>query len=298
MAAPVQPEQSGQPGQGRVIPRASQSPTTPATNGQPAPSTEGQQPTQPGASVTPPAPTEPTREQKLIAAQEQVLREQQQELTRLRQTQRGIETRVQAIESPAPSREDFNRQFWQDPMSIVDTLKAELAKTVEPINQYISGQRTETQYDRLKIELKSQFSDVWPHIEREVDRFVEAAAGAGNEVNAQLLNVAALAATGAFHRGLLGDNSSLSPAPPAPPAPTPPASPAQPRADMTTPPHLRPSAPTPPGHEQPQKPPTRELSENEKRLARERSMTPEQFLSWIEVPPDQVVHSKIGRAQP
>jgi hypothetical protein len=199
-----------------------------------------------------------------------------------------------AIENPPQSREDFNNQFWRDPMSIVDTLKEELKKTVEPINQYISGQRTETQYDRMKGELKTQFNDVWPHIESEVDRFVEAAAQAGNEVNAQLLNVAALAATGAYHRGLLQGGNGAPLPPPAPPAPTP-TPPAQPRVDMTTPPHLRPSAPTPPGHEQPQKPQVRELSENEKRLARERNMTPEQFLGWLEVPPDQVVHSKIGR---
>lgn len=299
MAAPVQPVPSDQPGQsGRVIRSAeSPSPTTPPTNQPPAPPTEGGAPAQPGASVTPPTPQEPTREQRLIASQEALLREQQQELARLRQGQREIEGRVRTIENPPPSRESQNDRFWKDPVGVMNELiQSELKRTVEPINSYIAGQRTETAYDRMKAELRTQFSDVWPHIEREIDRFVQATAEAGNEVNPQLLNVAALAATGAYHRGLLSSGAeSNGGTPPAPPA-TPPATPPVPaRADMSVPPHLRPSAPTPPGHERPQAQERRQLTENEARLARERGMTHEQFLDWLEVPPDKVVHSKIGR---
>jgi hypothetical protein len=111
-------------------------------------------------------------------------------------------------------------------------------------------------------------------------------------VNDQLLSVAALAATGAYHRGLLGP---VLPSPSPAPAPTPPPAAPAARADMATPPHLRPSAPAVPGHERPTSPPLRDLTENEARLARERGMTKEAFLSWIDVPADQVVHSKIGR---
>lgn len=301
MAAPVKPEQSGQPGtQGTPIPRAaSQSASIPPTNPPAAQATEGQQAPQSGASVAPPStPAQPTREQQLIAAQEQVLRDQAQELARLRQSQRTIEGRVQAIESPGPTREDLNQEFWKNPVGIVANLiQSELKKTVDPINQYISGQRVESAYDRAKNRLKAEYGELWPTIEPEVDRFVQAASQAGNEVNDQLLNVAALAATGAYHRGLLGGgNNGTPPSSSAPPA-TPPQPPASPRIDMTAPPHLRPSAPVIPGHERDQKPETRALTENEARLARERGQTAEQFLAWLEVPPDQVVHSKIGRPQ-
>ena len=299
MGASVPPEQSGQPGQ-RVIPRqgGSQSPPTQQTSQQQGQSTEGGQATQAGASVAPPTTTqEPTREQRLLAAQESLLREQQQELARLRQGQRTIESRVATIENPPPSREDQNQRFWKDPVGVVgELIQGELKKTVDPINQYIAGQRTETAYDRMKARLKGEYGDLWPHIEGEVDRFVQAASGAGNQINDDLLNVAALAATGAYHRGLLGGPHSgeapngTPPAPPqAPPQPAPPVS-----RDMT-PPHLRPSAPSVPGHERPQGRQYRDLTENEARLARERGMTKEAFLDWIEVPPDQVVHSKIGR---
>jgi len=296
MAAPVQPVPSGQPGpQGTPIPRAASTPVSTQPTSQPAtPATEGAAAPQPGASVAPPVvPTGPTREQQLIAAQEAVLRDQQQVITRLQQSQRGIEGRVAAIESPGPSRDDQNQAFWKDPIGLMTNLiQTELKKTVDPINQYISGQRVETAYDRAKGRLKTEYGDLWPTIEPEVDRFITAAAQSGNEVNDQLLNVAALAATGAYHRGLLGPTSPQpSGAPPAPPTPLTPAA----RIDMTAPPHLRPSAPVIPGHEREQKPEARALTENEARLARERGQTPEQFLAWIEVPPDQVVHSKIGR---
>lgn len=294
MASPVPPTPSA-PAGSRVIPGSgSSSPTTPQTNQPPSQATEGGAPAQTGASVSPPASTEPTREQRLIASQDALLREQQQELARLRQSQRGLEGRVQAIETPPPSREDQNARFWKDPVGVVgDLINSELKKTVDPINQMLHAGRAETEYDRMKKDLKGQFEAEWPYIEGEIDRFVTAAAEAGNKITPELLNVAALASTGAMARGLLPGPSNIAPAPSNGQPPVTP--PQAPRNDMTTPPHLRPSAPPAPSNERGQPTQRRELSENERRLARERNMSPEQFLDWLEVPPDQVVHSQIGR---
>jgi hypothetical protein len=59
------------------------------------------------------------------------------------------------------------------------------------------------------------------------------------------------------------------------------------------PPHVRPSNPPPPNRQNGGKV-YRQLTELEKRVAREQGKTPEQYLDWLDVPPDQVVNSRIG----
>lgn len=232
---------------------------------------------------------------KLIALQEGVMRDAARRENELTQRLRGMEERVSKIEAPGPTEEQRNNDFWKNPHRAVaeivaETVKTEMARTVGPLNERLQKSDAETAYDRAKARIKAmpQFKDVWQHIEGAVDEFARGAAAKGVEVNDALVDTAAINAFGAFQLGLLPNK----PGAPNPPAPTPPA-----RTTVQDPPHLRPSVAAIPGRETNDKPAIRELTENEKRLAREKNQTPEQFLEWLAVPAQMVIHSTIGKPE-
>lgn len=232
----------------------------------------------------------------MIAAQEAALRDMHRQNAELTQRMREFDGRIKRVEAPPVSPADMNERFWKDPVGVIhEVITQELKTTVAPLNEFVSRTRSETAYDRMKAGLKEQYKDIWSRIEPSIDEFVRGAAEKGTEVNEQLLNIAALTATGALYRGLLPD----SPAPAAPSAPAPAAlaagTPPPPSAGtaVVTPPHLRPSAPAAPGHEAPRTE-TRPLTENERRLARARNQTDEEYLAWLDVKPEDVVRSRIG----
>lgn len=295
MAAPVKPEAAPSGAPGTKVPSAEElaSQKTPQTKDQPLQRTEPE-----NVQPAPPVKPELTQEQRIIAAQEATLRDQHRQLTELTQRQRSLDERVTRTEKgPEPTEADLNENFWKNPTGVLGGLiERELAKTVAPINERLnkisqSGQLTE--YDRAKLEIKKQYEDIWDQIEPHIDEWARGATAAGTEVNEQLLNLAALTASGAYYRGQLpGMTERPTAAPAAPPAREP-----APPGDRTvaTPPHLRPSAPPVPGQDRPAAKEVRALTENEARLARERKQTPEEYLAWLEVPPEQVVHSQVGR---
>ncbi|HEX9430477.1 MAG TPA: hypothetical protein VF944_08880 [Candidatus Bathyarchaeia archaeon] len=286
MAAPVQPVPTGTPGSGTPVKSAAElaSQRTQPTSDPPAPPTE---PTAPGAGVPQ---EELDRAKQLIAAQDQVIRDMNAQIT---QRMRGVDERVRKLEAPAPDADELNQEFWKNPIGAMQTLiQEELKRTVGPLNDFRVRTEGASAYDRMKAGLKAQYGDIWPHIEGTIDSFVEQAVAAGNEVNNQLLGVAALAASGAYYRGQLPGVA----APTTTPRPTPPQPPTT-EPTVVTPPHLRPSAPTVPGTEAGTKKERRELTENERRLARERGQSPEQYLDWLDVPPEEVVRSQIGRPE-
>lgn len=299
MAAPVKPEVT-QRAPGHPIPSAAElaSQRTQQTSDQPDQSTEGGAPAQPGASVGSPSPKEPSAQDRLIAAQEAALRETNAQLqaaarqnAELTQRLRDFDGRIKRVEHPEVPIEDRNEAFWKNPVGTIQELvQSELKKTVDPLNEFRKEVQGQTAYDRMKANLKTEYTDIWPQIESTVDDFVQKAAAAGNEVTPQLLSVAALTASGAHYRGQLKPSPIPTPAPPAPPTLS--AS----GADIVTPPHLRPSAPPipVPGNDKPE---ARPLNENERRLARERGWSDQQYLDWLIVPPEEVVHSRIGRKE-
>lgn len=287
MAAPVKPESAPPAPSGTPIPtaaelEASRRQTIPPTPNPQSPPTEGQ-------SVLPPT-SEPTREQRLLAAQEQVLRDQSRQIAEMQGRLKKMET------PPPPPVADLDRKFWESPTTAIQELiQNELKKTVDPINERLNGQASETAFDRAKKRLKEEYRDIWDKIEPSIDQWARDHSAGGGELNDQLIDLAALTASGAYYRGKLGNSPApvAVPTPVSTPSPTP--TPA-PSGGIVTPPHLRPSAPVIPGHETPEKPQLRDLTENEKRLARERGQTPEQYLAWIDVKPEDVVKSKIGRS--
>lgn len=232
------------------------------------------------------------RLRQLNAAQEQVLRDQNRKNAELTQRLRDMDARISKVETPAPSTDDMNAEFWKNPVGVMNQLiRDEMKKTVGPLNEQLSRQTQMSEYEKSKLRLKAQYSDIWDKIETSVDNFITAASAQGVEVNDQLMDVAALTSSGLYYRGQLGEKPVFpgsqpndkreDPVPPQP---------------VFSPPHLRPSAPAIPGAE-PEKPQARELTENERRLARERGWTPEQYLAWLDVPPEGVAHSKLGREE-
>lgn len=308
MAAPAKPEAASSPGTpGTKVPSAEElaSRPTPPTNQPPNPPTD---PPRAGESVDTTAhPVDNTveldRQRRIVAAQDAALRDQQRQIAELTQRTRGIDERVtRAEKGPEPSPDDLNEQFWKNPSGVMGTLiQKELATTVAPINERLNklsqGQNLSA-YDQMKAKVKAEYSDIWERIEPAIDEWARGSQAGGQEVTEQMLSIAALTASGAYYRGQLPGMEGRPPAPTAPPNPAPPAPPTSGAPPVPAPPHLRPSAPPAPGHEQPTKKESRDLTENEARLARERGQSKEEFLAWLDVPPEQVVHSKIGRKEP
>lgn len=290
---------SGQPGTPIPSQADLESRKTQQTNQQQAPSTEQR----PGENVdtTQQPVKEPSAEQRLIAAQEAALRDQHRQITELTQRVRGIDERTRPVEPTPPSEADLNQDFWKNPAGVVSQLiKQEIKQTVAPLNEQLSRMSQTTQMsevDRTKARVKEEYKDIWDKIEPAIDEFLESHKRSGNDVTPQLLEVAALTATGAYHRGKLQLHGV-----PVTPEPTPTARtenpPRENRSMGDAPAHLRPSAPNAPTHDQKQAAEVRQLTENEARLARERGMTPEQYINWLQTPPEQVIHSKIGKEAP
>lgn len=286
---------SAPPAGGTPIPGSvpgSQSPPTPGTPNPNPPPTDKSVDTplkQSGAGV----PEEELRRlRELNAAQEATLRDYHRQNTELTQRLRGLDERVKKVEAPpGPSEDEVNQEFWKNPSGVMSRLiKEEMARTVGPLNERLSQQTQMSEYERTKQRLKAEYSDIWDKIEGSVDEFVRNASAQGVEINDQVMTVAALTASGMYYRGQIPG------APPAAPRASEPKKEEERPTTVFTPPHLRPSAPPIPGTE-PAKKELRDLTENEKRLARERGMTTEQYLQWLDVPPEGVIASKIGRKE-
>lgn len=271
------------------------SPRTPQTPDQPGQSIDRSG----GAAGTGVPEEELERLRALAASQDGVIRELHQRNREQDRRLKEFDTRIKGIETPPtpkPSDEEMDERFWKQPgKSMREMIREELQATVKPLNEEISRLRGASVYDQMKEKLKGEYSDIWGQIEPGIDDFIRNATAQGNELNQDLVNIAALTMSGALYRGQLRDPATGQPIKPSAPrdgSPTPPA--AEEERKVTTPAHLRPSAPKIPGREPPAKE-TRELSENERRLARERGWTDAQYLDWLDVPPEQVVHSDIGR---
>lgn len=294
MGASVKPEVAGTPiksGEGQ-----SSSPKTPETSQPGAPATEGASVDTTTRQAGEGVPAEELRRaREIIEAQDQVIREQAQGLARANQQGRELDGRMRRLEEgPPPSREQLDKKFWESPTTVLgEMISSELKKTVGPLNERFQRVAEETELDKYKKNIKAQYGDNWALVEPAIDQFVEAAQGQGVALSEQLVGIAAASAFGTL---ALQGKVRIAGQPPEPKPADPSPRPAERPAAVTTPPHLRPSAPQIPGKES-DKPARRELTENERRLARERRMTEDQYLDWLETPPEQVIHSRIGKEQ-
>ena len=288
MPEPAKPPASA-PAPGSPAPSSGSQAPTPGTISPPAP------PTNPGAGV----PTEVLEQQrKLIEAQAAVIRESTQSTQRLQQELRELKEQFsRPPAAPAPTAAERDKEFWNNPsaaldkrdQSLIETLKREMRETVEPLVVNTREVKVTSAVEREKARLRKEYGDdAFKKMEPIVDQFFDKATAAGIEVSPELAEIA-----GTSSYGVLARSGGLAPAAPAAPASSSPPPAGDRKVD--SPPYMPPSAPVIPGHES-EKPGRRTLTENEERLRRERKMTVDEYLDWIDVKPEQVVHSVLGKA--
>lgn len=191
---------------------------------------------------------------------------------------------------PPPSKDDLSKEFYEDPVAV---LRREIQESIAPIKEAISRRDTETEYDRLKRQFKSHPNPVIRDGITKFEQYVDQLMTKVDVNEANLTNII----YGVIGAAAAGDIEDPSPSQPAT-QPTEP-EPTQPTSDRMNqlPPHLRPSAPTPPTRGKPKKQ-YRELTETEKRIARENKLTPEQYLEALDIDGSEVVNtdfSKLGQ---
>ena len=211
----------------------------------------------------------------------QALRENEAQAAALRQ--QLAERQQQQVAQPQ------NDDILQNPRQLI---QEEIQRAIAPLQQTITGFAVKSQYESLKDQFRAhpQYSAYFSN-----PQFVAYLDGA--MANAQNVSVQSMSATIAQIVGYMAVNGQLN---------TP--QPAQQQNGQSLqqqvnqqidPPHLRPSsAPLPGSNRQvnttPKGTPKRQLTENERRIAREQGFTEDEYLDWLTVPSNKVITSDIG----
>lgn len=262
MAAPVKPE---------PIPVPSPAPT---------PSSPPPVATQPTPSPAPaPVPStngaELERMRATLAAQDAVIRDNARELQRLRS----------APPAPAPAAKDPKEFFNSPHEETAKIVQAELKKTIEPLQLMMQQMISRTTGVDALAGYRTRYPQFnWDKLAPQVTALAEAASNRGVTIDAGVMDTLALSAMGLAASGQIPDAMAVTTQAPVPP---------QLPVPVLTPPHLQPSAMPAPAPQLNGIETVKPLSENEARLARERGWTPEQYRSWENVSPDQVVNHKM-----
>ncbi len=247
-------------------------------------------------------PTEPDKRDQLIETQNNVIREMRQAQQRLEQRIDQISQPPAAPAVPEPTTAEKDKKFWESPSAMI---KEEMKTAVEPLYEFVNEMKSGTDYDRAKALLKEDptFGPVLIKAESYVDELMK-----NQEPTIANLKVVLYGIRGAAEMGELDGLSFKEQAAnaaadlgivPTTPVAAPTEVPTQPtEVDMSTvPAHLKPSAPTPPQASKKRTIDPNKFSENERRLARERGMSLEDYADWLEVPADEVVSTKIGQGE-
>jgi hypothetical protein len=278
----------------------------PQTNDQNPPTDESETPPSSPDSTTqsPPNPSSPpasatesenvTRYNALLEdnlrEQNRKIQELQDELARVKQTPAGPA-------APTRTEEEERQEFYNRPMAATRQLiKEELDRTIAPLTEFVQQMRGGSESERIisKLKVDPRFSSMW---DASVEQAVNSVVARLNpdQINEQTITSTVIQAIGLKAIGQLAPVAPSS-APASAPSPTPtPSTPAENRP-VVTPPHMRPSAP--PGPSSNQRPARRQLNENEKRLAREKRMTDDQYLDWIEMPASAIGKAPIPGSTP
>jgi hypothetical protein len=187
---------------------------------------------------------------------------------------------------PPPSQEEMDKNLWARPTdSIRGIVREELEQSVAPLRQFVSTFQGADQYSRAKNKFKNdpRYKPVFDKAEAYIDEMMKGQNYQSEEELEGSLRATLLSVVGAVNLGLLPGVSFSGDAP----VTTPPSG----GGSMTTPAHIPPS---PPPGAPPKTPARRELTENERRLAREWKMTPEEFLDWQDLDSTKVASSTIG----
>ncbi len=206
----------------------------------------------------------------VIAVYDQVLREQAEELRRLREEV----TRRNA--PPPPTSDEQKQRFFNNPM---DVLREEIQAGIAPILEITKGFKAQTEYDVIKNKFKNdpRYAEIFPSIESYVDQIM-----AKSEKTETNMRTAVLVAAGALQTGEIPRQSSNNPAPKVPVNTNTNTN----QNTQVTPAHLRSTPPAPPV---PDNKPKIVMTELERRLAREQRMTDEEYVRFRDMRPGDVV---------
>lgn len=227
----------------------------------------------PPALPTPaPVPFDPS----ILQAYEAQLQSESQRNARLEREL--AEARRVPAAPPTPEKE---KEFFDTPRStMVEIVREELKNAVGPLNDYVSQTRRDAVISEFKRQMRANPAG-YPFIDK-VEDIVDKIIATATNVDANTMTLAYNSAVGHVvstkgYEALVG-TSTPAPTPTPTPSPVP-----------STPPRIPPSppAPRPIGDNKPK----RVLNENEKKIARFRGMTDEQYIVWTdEVRPDEVAH--------
>ena len=272
-----QDQQNQDESQNQTSQDQSQSPQTPQTNNQQGGNTDN-------------------NSGRYIQLLEEQLREQNRQIQTLNSQ---FEQRNAIPPTPQPTTDELKQRFYNDPHGATrDIIREELKQAIQPLQDFTQNFRSETQTERLLTRFKAdpRFAPMWDsNIEETVTALLRNVAPASiNEqtIQAAIVNAIGLKAVGMLpggNRQPVNNNS----------APTPNGGNGEQRTEnrAVPPAHMRPSAPpspsTPVGGQR-----VRQLTEGEKRLARENRMTDQEYLYWLDRPSDGVATGKFDTKAP
>lgn len=178
-------------------------------------------------------------------------------------------TQPRDVPTGSPSDEDLNKRYWNEPVAV---LREEMNRMLEPFRQNLRSSAEDSARDRLR----GEFPD-WDQLEPTVDTLLRQSKQEPNYPN--------LRAGYLMVRGHMAVNGQTSPQPQAPPQ--------QGVPQQQVPPQHRPSnAPvssTPQGGQR-----RRQLTEDEKHIARISRLTDEQYLALLEMDEQEVANVQRG----
>ena len=176
-------------------------------------------------------------------------------------------------EPPPADREALKKEFYNDPIAAIEKV---VSRVNAPLNDFVAVTKNDNAYANIKNAIRNnpQFASKFPKIEATVDNIVRQALDSGSPLSEGLVYSAVLSSIGLVEIGQVPGVSFRDPEPPVPPA-----NKTEPR-NVITPPHLAPSSPPLPNNNS--APRQRELTENEKRLARASKLSDKEYLDLLE----------------
>ncbi len=206
---------------------------------------------------------------------------------------RELTERVERVEAPKPPTPDSAAQtkgFYDRPVeSVTEIVKREINEAIAPLKGFVQAYSTNDELSKIKNELRGNpsIARVLDVGESYVDNLVSGATSKGAPLTREMVMGAISSVKGGIDLGWI--QPSGVPAAPAPAAgggnPVPP----------NTPPHLRPSAPPAPAPGAPPK--LRDLSEEERRLARENKMSDAEYLKALDMPAGSVTNPEAWKVK-
>lgn len=203
-----------------------------------------------------------------------LLRSYQNELIRLSAENRQTRTEIDELKKPAPVTRtaEEERKFFDTPTSsVTEIVRKEVRDAIAPLNQFTANATRQANYENLKQQMKANPS--FPYV-TQIEHLIDQVMANVQQPDANSIVSAYNQALG-FYISNGGElNRTPTPAPAAPPSrEAPPVAPLPPHARVTPPAN---------GGRTPANGKVRELSENEKKIARFNRWDDKHYLFWTE----------------